>query len=431
MTLITNHNKYFLYFKPDHGILLFLPFFHYGSYNFFMNRLLVGIYILFSIIFLSWTKESLSSWMSKIPTDHFDRSKEWILKLPEGETLSFKDLLDHLEKVRVIFIGETHDQMEHHRAQLRLIQNLMDRGHKVVVAMEMFERGQQPILDRWTEGVLSEEEFLKEVKWETTWGMDFQLYRDILNEVKDRRLKLLALNIERDLIRKVAQNGVEALSFSDRERLPSIDLKDQAYRSYLQSIYREHQEGVAKDFEKFYQAQILWDEGMAETLSQFLQTPEGKDKTLLVLTGSGHVMFHFGIPNRFYRRIPVPYRIVMLKEWKKEIHQEISFPEATNPVAHFLWLTPPTSLERRKPKIGIILKEKEEPRGVWIERVLPQSLAEKGGLLPEDQILWVNEKEIKHLEDLHEAVFRKGSGDTLIFIVIREGKKKEIKITLP
>lgn len=396
-----------------------------------MNRFLVGISIFFLIISLSWIREGLSSWMSKIPTDHFDGTKEWILKLPEGETLSFKELLDHLQKVRVIFVGETHDQMEHHRIQLRIIQNLLERGHDVVVAMEMFEKHQQPILDRWSQGALSEEEFLKEVKWEITWGMDFQLYRDILIEVKNRRLKLLGLNIEREVIRKVAQNGWEALSLSDRGRLPSLDLTDRVYRSYLRSIYQDHQKGVAKDFEKFFQAQVLWDEGMAETLSQYLQSFEGKNKTLLVLTGSGHVMFHFGIPNRFYRRTPIPYNIVVLKEWKKEIHQELSFPEAPNPVAHFLWFTPPSSLERRKPRIGIILKEKEEPIGIWIERVLPQSLAEKAGLLPEDQILFIDEKEIKNLKDLHEAVAGKKGGKTFTFVILREGKRKEIKITLP
>lgn len=396
-----------------------------------MNSFLIGIFLFISIISLSWVKESQSSWMSKIPTDHFDRTKEWILKLPEGETLSFKELLDHLQKVRVIFVGETHDQMEHHRVQLKIIQNLLERGHDVVVAMEMFEKRQQLILDRWSRGALSEEEFLKEVRWETTWGMDFQLYREILIEIKKRRLKLLGLNIERELVRKVAQNGLEALSLSDRERLPFIDLTDQAYRSYLRSIYQEHQEGIAKDFEKFFQAQVLWDEGMAETLSQYLQSPEGRDKTLLVLTGSGHVMFHFGIPNRFYRRTPIPYNIIVLKEWKKEIRQEIFFPEAPNPIAHFLWVTSLSSIDKRRPRIGIVLKEKGEPQGVWIDRVLPESLAEKAGFLPEDQILWVDEKEIKNLKDLHEAVVGKGSGKTLIFIVNREGITREIKITLP
>ncbi len=402
-----------------------------GSYNVYMNRLWTGIGLFSLIAFLVWVEESLSSGMNPIPTVHFDQTKELILKLPEGESLSFRELLDHLEKVRVIFVGETHDQMEHHRIQLRMIQGLVERGHQVVVAMEMFEKHQQPILDRWSQGLLSEEEFLKEVKWETTWGMDFQLYREILNEIKYRGLRLLGLNLERELIRKVAQKGLEALPISDREKLPSIDLKEPAYRSYLRSIFQEHQEGVAKDFEKFFQAQILWDEAMAETLSQHLRSSEGKDKTFLVLTGSGHVMFHFGIPSRFYRRTSIPYQIVVLKEWKKEIHREISLSEAPNPIAHFLWITPPSSLERRKPKLGIILKEREEPQGVWIERVLFQSLAEKAGLLPEDQILLIDGKEIKSLKDLHESVAGKGSGTTLIFILLREGKRKEIKITLP
>lgn len=398
----------------------------------YMNKIGWTIYLLFSIFSFGCIAGDSPPWISKIPIEPFDENKDFIIKLPEGEILNFEQLLDYLEKTRIIFIGETHDQMPHHLVQLRILQNLVKRGHEVVVAMEMFERHQQPILDRWSQGVLDEEEFLKEVRWESLWGMDFQLYQGILKEIKSQKLKLLGLNIERDLVRRVAQNGIEGLVPTEGENLPPIDLTDNAYRSYLRSIYQEHQEGIAKDFEKFYQAQILWDEAMAETLSQYLQSPEGEGKKILTLTGSGHVSFSFGIPNRLYRRTPIPYQILLLKEWKKDVHRELAFFEAPHPIAHFVWITPPSPLERKRPKIGMILKEKEDPnKGVWIEQVLPKSVAQKAGLQPKDQILLIDGKEIQSLKDLHEAVARKPSEATILFTILREGKKREIKIILP
>jgi uncharacterized iron-regulated protein len=151
---------------------------------------------------------------------------------------------------------------------------------------------------------LTEEEFLNEVKWEITWGMDYNLYRGILDEIRDRPLKVLGLNIERDLVRKVAQHGMDGLSHEDKEKFPGMDLTDRQHRRYIASIYKSHQGGSAKDFEKFYEAQCLWDEAMAETLSQFLQSPAGKGKTVLVFAGSGHVAFDFGIPKRFIEEPP-------------------------------------------------------------------------------------------------------------------------------
>ena len=147
--------------------------------------------------------------------------------------------------------------------------------------------------------------------------MDYTLYKEILDEAKARRLKVLGLNIERELVRRVAQQGISELSPEDLAKLSEMDLSDRAHRHYPASVYKNHQAGSAKDFENFYQAQCLWDEAMAETLFQFFQSGEGRTKTVLVIVGSGHVAFDFGIPKRLYRRIPLLYKTIVFKERKK------------------------------------------------------------------------------------------------------------------
>ena len=122
---------------------------------------------------------------------------EEIFRLPEGDSISFVRLLDHLDMTRVIFLGEVHDQIEHHQIQLKILQAIIEKGKNVVVAMEMFERPQQPILDRWSQGLLTEEEFLKETRWEANWGIDYNLYKGILDEIRNRHLKVLGLNAQR------------------------------------------------------------------------------------------------------------------------------------------------------------------------------------------------------------------------------------------
>jgi len=208
---------------------------------------------------------------------------------------------------------------------VRLIQDLVAKGKNVVIGLEMFERSQQPVLDKWSQGLLTEEEFLKEVQWETTWGMDYELYKDILDEVKKHRLKVLALNVQRDLVRRVAQNGIKKLSPEDKKKLPEMDATDKQHRAYIKSIYKGHQGGSAEGFKNFYQAQSLWDESMAETLSEFLKSSDGEGKTVLVFAGSGHVAFGFGIPKRFYRRTSIPYQIIVLKVWKEKIDEDFTF----------------------------------------------------------------------------------------------------------
>ncbi len=385
----------------------------------------------FGILFPNCVKKApLPPWTSKISMLQAPIGPEEIFRLPEGNQITFKELLKDLQTTRVIFVGESHDQIEHHRIQARLLQNLIAEGRELGIAMEMFTRSQQPVLDQWIRGLLTEEEFLKEVQWETTWGIDYELYRDILDQARTHRIKVLGLNIERDLVRRVAQNGIEKLSFEDRRKLPEMDLTDQRHRAYIKSIYKNHQGGVAEDFQYFYEAQSLWDDGMAETLSDYLKSSDGKGKTLLVLTGSGHVVFGFGIPDRFYRRTSLPYQTIVLKAWKEKLDEDFTFTETSSPLANFLWLTPFNAPVKRRPSIGVVLKKREDQKGLWIERVLPNSPAEKAGLFSGDHLIMVEGKEIVKGKDIHDAVVQKGSGNSIHFILFREGVKKEISIPL-
>ncbi|MDI7260957.1 MAG: ChaN family lipoprotein [Thermodesulfobacteriota bacterium] len=371
------------------------------------------------------------SWVLKISTTIPPPGAEEIIKLPEGEKISFQQLSGHLHGAQVIFLGESHDQIEHHQIQVRFLKDLVTKGKDVAIAMEMFERSQQPILDMWSKGLLTEEEFLKEVQWDTTWSMDYQLYKGILDEAKSHHLKVVALNVQRDLVRKVAQNGIEKLPPEDKAKLPEIGLIDKEHLAYIKSIYKGHHGGSAEHFRHFYQAQCLWDEGMAETLSQFLKSPEGTGKTVVVIAGSGHIVFDFGIPKLFYRRTPLPYQTVVLKTWKKNLDEDLSFSETSEPLADFLWITTPNPPEKKRPRIGMVLKEKEDPQGVWIEQVVPQSPAEEAGLLPGDQFISIDEKEIMKLKDVRDAVVQKGWGKDITLTILREGLKKEVTLTFP
>jgi uncharacterized iron-regulated protein len=376
-------------------------------------------------------KAPLPSWVLKMSTIKTPVGPEEIFRLPEGDLITFAQLLNDLHATRVIFIGESHDQIEHHQIQVRMIQDLVSKGKEVVIGMEMFERSQQPTLDRWSQGLLTEEKFLKEVQWDITWGMDYELYKGILDAVKSHHLKVLGLNAPRDLVRRVAENARKGLSPEDRKRLPEIDLTDRQHRAYVATIYKGHENGSAKDFENFYEAQCLWDEGMAESLSEFLKSSRAEGKTVLVFAGSGHIVFGFGIPKRFHRRTPAPYQTIVLKAWREKMDGDFTFTGASSPLANFLWITEPNPPEKKRPMIGVILKTKEDSKGLWIERVLPGSPAEKAGLLPGDQLIAVEGIEIREVKEIHHALSEKGWGNDITFTIYREGKQKEITVQLP
>jgi predicted metalloprotease with PDZ domain len=170
---------------------------------------------------------------------------------------------------------------------------------------------------------------------------------------------------------------------------------------------------------------------MAETLSEFFKSSDGQGKTVLVFAGNGHIVFDLGIPKRVYRRASIPYKTIVLKEWEKEMNDDLAFSRASSPPASSLWVTRPNPPEKKKPRIGVMLRDREGLKGLWIERVIPESPAEKAGLLPGDQFIAVEGKEITKVKEIHDALSEKGWGKEITFTIMRDGLKKEVKVTLP
>src|ERR1044072_5749212 len=79
--------------------------------------------------------------------------------LAANRSVSFDAMLDSLAKADVVFIGEQHDHAQGHALELAIFKGLADRRQRVALAMEMFERDVQPILDEYLRGLISESSF--------------------------------------------------------------------------------------------------------------------------------------------------------------------------------------------------------------------------------------------------------------------------------
>ena len=151
--------------------------------------------------------------------------------------------------------------------------------------MEMFQNQFQDALDEYVSGTIDEKEFLKKSEYFKRWGMDYGLYREILLYARQYGLPVIGLNISRDLVARVSQSGLLALSDEERAELPEfMDLTDNKYRKRLKKLFEEHNSSGLINFDFFFQAQVLWDESMAQNLNNFIKdngsNKETKEKIL-------------------------------------------------------------------------------------------------------------------------------------------------------
>ena len=207
---------------------------------------------------------------------------------------------------QVIYLGETHDSEWDHQIQLKVLQSLHDRNPKLIIAMEMFQRPYQSVLDRYLRRELSEAELIDRTEYLTRWGFPWELYAPILRFSQSKNIPVVALNTPTEITRKVSRKGLESLTLADRRFIPplsEIQVGPTGYEGRIQKIYTEmHQgKGNSDGLTRFFQAQVLWDETMADQIARTVkQSPQHQ---IVVLVGQGHLMYSDGIPDRVLRRL--------------------------------------------------------------------------------------------------------------------------------
>lgn len=230
-----------------------------------------------------------------------------------GEPLTFEEVLDDLATVRVVYLGEAHSLERHHALQSAILRNLAQRGRSLVLGIEQLERYQQPHLDRFNRGEIDFDELARLTGWKNRWT-GYDQYQSIVEAARELNIPVLALNARAETVRQVFRSGgVEGLDAKTRAELPEdMLLKDPPYERLLNMQLMVHMAVSEERLRPMREAQISRDETMAAALAEYLLSDAGKDRSAVVVCGTGHAAYGHGIPTRLRRRMPdITDRIVV------------------------------------------------------------------------------------------------------------------------
>ena len=342
-------------------------------------------------------------------------------------------MMDVLDGARVVFVGETHDSVHAHRVQLEVIREL-ERRHPggVVIGMEMFREPQQEALDRWTRGELTEAEFLKASRWYSTWSSEYGYYRGILDFARERGIDVVALNPSKELQQEVSKAGLDNLPPEVAARLPEIGPLDRWQRESLKAVFGAHlpTEGM---LEAFLRVQSLWEETMAGRAAAYLAGERGAGKRMVVLAGGWHVRYGFGIPKKLFRRMPVPYAILLTQELsvpesKQDSLMDVDLPLIPLLPGDFVWLVEYEDLEGERPRMGVYLEEAEGK--TLVEKLVEDTPVARAGLAAGDEFVSIDGLAIESAGDIQATVRARKAGDTVTVVVRRDGVEQTFAVTL-
>lgn len=405
-----------------------------------------------------------------------------IFSTAANREISYDNLIASLAKNRIVMVGETHTDQNHHDVQLDIIKGLTEAGKKVCLALEMFNPSQNEALLAWTSGKSDEETFLMESGFFNSWGHNYRYYRSIFMYAKENNIPISGVNSERKYASKIGKVGLDGLTQEEREAIPEVDTSNTEHKFFFKVAMQGMDATMPSRFKNIYPAQCLWDAAMGEGAIEVAK--KNPDAVVVVLAGSGHVIYNFGIGRIIRARSDLSFESVVTVDVPEEIPEstmmkvqkdikkegmtdkkagsgkqmpamkikpedgekskkmppksmikamgkmdQTPYKVVIRSLADYLWGK--KELEQEKyPAFGITIVDSDDGEGYLVKRVLPNTIASENGFTKGDIIIAVDNKKFESNELLKKYLHFKNWNDEIKFQIKREDKNMKISFVI-
>ena len=231
---------------------------------------------------------------------HLDNFYQYQVYSPNSEPITIDELVKSVQKADVILVGEWHTHSGIHRFQTELLQRLLKQHMTIALSMEQFSRDHQSAINNYLEGKIGEQTLITQTEAWPNYPSD---YRPLVELAKQHQSDIIAANAPKKVVRCVGQLGLDYLNtLTPTQRsfvAKSINTDSSPYKNvFMESMHH----GDEEQTERQYAAQISWDETMAESIVNYLDTnPTSK---VMHIAGSFHVQQGLGIKSSILKRNP-------------------------------------------------------------------------------------------------------------------------------
>jgi membrane-associated protease RseP (regulator of RpoE activity) len=292
--------------------------------------------------------------------------------------------------------------------------------------MEMVPVTLQEALNKWTAGILTKEEFLREIRWYVTWNFNFGYYEKIFDFAREHRLPVYALNAPREVISKIRMRGWDALTDEEKAFFPGPpDVSNADHRTLIRTVFEGADipaamkgPGLDKMFEGLYRAQSAWDEVMGWNA---VRAAEAEGRRVVVCAGSGHMLYNLGLNRRAYERSKLPFRTVVAVE----VPEGAKTVAVSRAIADYVFGLP-AEKEKAFPNAGLPLKKVEGLENLVVDPKPADGVAGRSGFEKGDVILSVDGLAYTDINELRMALARLPRGGEAKFKVLRAGAVKDV-----
>jgi hypothetical protein len=234
------------------------------------------------------------------------------------------------------------------------------------------------------------------------------------------------LNAPREVITKIRMRGWDALTADEKALFPGPpDVSNQDHRTLIRTVFESADiphamkgAGLDQVFEGLYRSQAAWDEVMG---ANAVRAAQAEGRRVVVLVGSGHLLYNLGLNMRAYQASKLPFKTVVAVEvpaGKKSL-------AVTRSIADYVFGLAPEE-KKAFPTIGLTAKKVEGLENLVIDPKPTDGVAGRAGFEKGDVILSVDGKAYTDLNELRMSLAKLACGEEAKFKVLRAGAVKDV-----
>ena len=202
------------------------------------------------------------------------------------------EVLQRAAQAEALLLGEIHDNPEHHRLQLEILQSRLAKGARPALLMEQFDIDQQAAIDEARRTAAALAPLMR--------GWNWALYQPMVELAGTTPIPLLAANLPRTATRPVVRDGYSTLAAGELQRLALEEVWNDARQQYMSNLIdASHCGKVTPPLrDGLVRAQRLRDATLADAALGKL------DQGVVFILGRGHARRDVGVPLYLEARRP-------------------------------------------------------------------------------------------------------------------------------
>lgn len=281
-----------------------------------------------------------NQWVSTLDRDHPLTGR--VLDVRRGGWVSPADVLRAAALSDRVFLGEQHDNADHHRLQAEVLGAVVAAGKQPTLVAEMLDAVDQEELDAARAASPSDPDAIAAaVRWEESGWPPWPLYRPVFAKAAAARLPVVGAGLDRTAARSLVKQGLSAFDAEVAQRFALATPPSPAEHERLRDEMRAVHCGFLP--EAMLDGMVLVQRARDALLAErTLRSARGA----VVLAGAGHVREDAGAPRALERASGQPSLTVAFVEVQHEKTRPEEYAAAFGAPSlpfDYVWFTPRAS----------------------------------------------------------------------------------------